>query len=234
MRFFSFGFMFLAVIVGGLGFANSESTHFLEHNEPYEFQAPTGKNSATRNPMASLKTHLYQKDASNNQIFLLDRLSHLNQYPCTKCHTNRFPCSKCHTDKEIYTDAEFLDGKNKVPSKIVEHLSSPHKGIWKQHGRLNQVDCFLCHNTRAFNGFESINSKTVDINDAPTLCFQCHASQYRDWLGGAHGKRVGMWAKDRVILSCVECHNPHDPGSKPRFPIAKPVIDRRTLPKKGK
>jgi nitrate/TMAO reductase-like tetraheme cytochrome c subunit len=50
------------------------------------------------------------------------------------------------------------------------------------------------------------------------LCAQCHNSQVKDWVGGAHGKNLSGWKSARVSKLCVECHNPHSPALDKRWP----------------
>ena len=40
----------------------------------------------------------------------------------------------------------------------------------------------------------------------------------KTWTGGAHGKKLESWAKPRASMTCVNCHNPHSPSFKTKWP----------------
>ena len=40
---------------------------------------------------------------------------------------------------------------------------------------------------------------------------------------GGHGKRIGNWQGERIILVCTECHNSHSPSIKPKQPDPPPL-----------
>ena len=68
------------------------------------------------------------------------------------------------------------------------------------------------------NNLNTLTGKSIDFNSSYKLCSQCHSSQFEDWKGGAHGKRIGGWAPPRASLTCVNCHNPHSPSFETRWP----------------
>ncbi|MGB5884125.1 MAG: hypothetical protein WBG28_08515, partial [Desulfobulbales bacterium] len=63
-----------------------------------------------------------------------------------------------------------------------------------------------------------MEGKQIDFDHSYLLCGQCHFRPKRDWLGGAHGKRVTYWAGKRVVMNCTSCHNPHSPAFKTKMP----------------
>jgi hypothetical protein len=117
------------------------------------------------------------------------------------------PCSRCH---------EFLKVNTK-PRKI----RAPHPEL--KHGA-GRFWCLECHNPDDRNTLLATQQVPVGFDDAHQLCGRCHATQHRDWYFGAHGKRLGNWQRERQILDCVRCHNPHDPGIKPRQPQPPPAV----------
>jgi hypothetical protein len=60
----------------------------------------------------------------------------------------------------------------------------------------------------------------VPFTESYRLCGQCHGDKFRDWRGGIHGKRVGMWDGAKTYFLCVNCHNPHSP----RFKGVKEIV----------
>lgn len=64
----------------------------------------------------------------------------------------------------------------------------------------------------------TLTGNQLDFNNSYKLCSQCHSPQFEDWKGGAHGKKVAGWAPPRASMTCVNCHNPHDPGFKTKWP----------------
>jgi hypothetical protein len=58
----------------------------------------------------------------------------------------------------------------------------------------------------------------IDFDESYLLCGECHFAEKRDFLHGAHGKRVGGWQGERAALACTSCHDAHDPSIKARQP----------------
>ena len=111
-----------------------------------------------------------------------------------------FPCSDCHT-------------------KPVEQLQSgdlakAHWDVQLDHAGEDVMNCMTCHNTDNMDMLHSSTGSAIDFNQSFMLCGQCHSPQYKDWLGGGHGKRLESWAPPRVSNTCTNCHNPHKPSFK--------------------
>jgi len=122
-----------------------------------------------------------------------------------KQEIERFKCSSCHTDKEVR-------GKNA--------LELTHGNVVVQHGREgNALSCIDCHHPEDRDALEDKKGRKIDFDHSYQLCGQCHFRQKRDWVGGAHGKRVENWAGDRVVYNCTTCHDPHSPKFEKRFPV---------------
>ena len=134
-------------------------------------------------------------DIPNEKIYLRDR----------KKEITSFECSKCHTEPLINLVSKQGGKKNS------------HWNIKLNHAEI--MKCASCHDTsHDLNNLKDVNGSSIDFNQSYQLCAQCHSSQYQDWKGGAHGKRLASWAPPRVSYSCVECHNPHSPRFEKRLP----------------
>jgi hypothetical protein len=121
----------------------------------------------------------------------------------------RYKCSSCHTAK---------------PVTVNQGLKLTHGDVVLKHGGGEQaLSCVDCHNDDERDYLEDRKGRKIDFDHSYQLCGQCHFRQKRDWLGGAHGKRVSNWAGDRVINNCTTCHNPHSPKFAKRFPATYSV-----------
>ena len=117
----------------------------------------------------------------------------------------RFKCSQCHNNK---------------PVSIEQAAEMAHGDIKLDHGsREKPLSCYTCHNKETRDSLETEAGMIVDMNHSYQMCGQCHFRQLKDWVGGAHGKRVSYWAGQRVVKSCVSCHDPHSPRFKKRWPV---------------
>jgi hypothetical protein len=125
---------------------------------------------------------------------------------------NMHPCSNCH---------QWVKG-NPEPRK----LQKPHDDFELEHGLhgKGRFWCFTCHDLNGKGGLKTLEGDPLDFADAYLLCSQCHADKARDWVYGAHGKRVSNWQGPRQVYSCTACHYQHRPGFKPREPQPGPVV----------
>ena len=116
----------------------------------------------------------------------------------------RFKCSQCHNNKKV---------------KIPQAAKMAHGDINMIHGgKKKPLDCFTCHK-KDERDFLVVEKETkVDMDHSYQLCGQCHFRQKKDWVGGAHGKRLSHWAGKRVITNCTACHDPHAPRFEKRWP----------------
>ncbi|WMJ73596.1 hypothetical protein RCC89_10545 [Cytophagaceae bacterium ABcell3] len=140
-------------------------------------------------------------EVNTNDTFLITQRSHrINSHPCSNCHTSSL--------KELKEEAKCEEGKKKS-----------HWNIHLQHASAESMDCNTCHNTKGdMDELVSLTGKSISVDHSYKQCAQCHSPQYKDWLGGSHGKRLGGWTQPRVINTCVDCHNPHKPSFEPRWP----------------
>ena len=116
----------------------------------------------------------------------------------------RFRCSQCHNNQGV---------------KVANAAEIAHGDIALDHGdEEKQLSCFTCHKENERDFLETEGGLKVDMDHSYELCGQCHFRQKKDWIGGAHGKRISNWAGERVVRNCVSCHDPHSPHFKKRWP----------------
>ncbi|GAA3629827.1 cytochrome c3 family protein [Flavivirga jejuensis] len=123
-----------------------------------------------------------------------ERKSQIKSYACTECHIK--PLAKMQN----------------------KDFKKAHWDIKIEHANENTMNCITCHNGSNMDELTSLTGKSIDFNKSYNLCNQCHTKQFQDWKGGAHGKRIGGWAPPRASMTCVNCHNPHDPHFESRWP----------------
>jgi hypothetical protein len=126
-----------------------------------------------------------------------------------KQEVERYRCSSCHSAKEVRGKSAF---------------ELTHGNVVIHHGQEGSaLSCIDCHHPEDLDSLEDKKGRKIDFDHSYQLCGQCHFRQKRDWLGGAHGKRVSYWAGDRVIFNCTTCHDPHAPKFAKRFPATYSV-----------
>jgi len=131
-----------------------------------------------------------------DHTFLIpERKSNLQSYACTECHTK--PLSEMQAS---------------------ESSKKAHWNISINHANQNTMNCITCHNGKNMDNLQSLTGNQIDFNNSYIVCSQCHQKQFKDWKGGAHGKRIGSWAPPRASMTCVNCHNPHDPHIASKWP----------------
>ncbi len=124
--------------------------------------------------------------------------------PERKSQITSFACTECHTKPLI----ELQSGD----------IKKAHWDIKLAHADLNTMNCITCHNGDEMDNLKSLTGNIIDYNRSYKLCSQCHTNQFEDWKGGAHGKKIVGWAPPRASMTCVNCHDPHKPGFKTRWP----------------
>ena len=116
----------------------------------------------------------------------------------------RFKCSKCHNNKSV---------------RISQAAEMAHGTIVLDHGGAQKpLSCYTCHEKGDRDFLVTEAGLKVDMDHSYRMCGQCHFRQARDWVGGAHGKRISYWAGQRVVKNCVSCHDPHSPLFEKRWP----------------
>jgi len=116
----------------------------------------------------------------------------------------RYKCSQCHNNKDV---------------KIAWAAEMAHGDIVLVHGgQEKQLSCFTCHKEDERDFLVTEEDLKVDMDHSYQMCAQCHFRQKKDWVGGAHGKRVSYWAGKRVVKNCTSCHDPHSPRFEKQWP----------------
>jgi formate-dependent nitrite reductase cytochrome c552 subunit len=116
----------------------------------------------------------------------------------------RFQCSQCHNNK---------------PVSIAKAAEMAHGDIRLKHGSPDKpLSCYTCHNKEERDFLVTEAGTKIDMDHSYQMCGQCHFRQKKDWVGGAHGKRLSFWAGQRVVKNCASCHNPHSPRFEKRWP----------------
>ncbi len=124
-----------------------------------------------------------------------ERKSQIKSYACTECHSKSL--------------AQMQNGNE---------AKKAHWDLRLNHADANTMNCVTCHDGSSMDNLTSLTGNTLGFNHSYQLCAQCHTSQFDDWKGGAHGKKIASWAPPRASMTCMNCHNPHDPGFKSRWP----------------
>jgi hypothetical protein len=121
-----------------------------------------------------------------------------------KIEIKRFKCSSCHNNQKVL---------------IKNAADISHADIRIVHGdKDNLLTCNTCHNPDDRDFLISSKAYKIDMDHAYDMCGQCHFRQKKDWIGGAHGKRVTYWAGERVVKNCTSCHDPHSPKFEKKWP----------------
>jgi len=116
----------------------------------------------------------------------------------------RFKGRQCHNNKKV---------------TIAKAAEMAHGDIVLVHGGKNKpLQCFTCHKEDERDVLVTEKGLKVEMDHSYQMCGQCHFRQKKDWVGGAHGKRVSYWAGQRVVKNCTACHDPHSPLFEKRWP----------------
>lgn len=139
-----------------------------------------------------------------------ERASQIQSFPCTNCHSK--PIKQLSLGRK-------------------ENERKAHWDVTMVHGSSEVMNCMTCHNEANLDELTSLTNKQIVFDQSFKLCGQCHSTQYKDWVGGSHGKRLGGWAPPKIINSCTNCHNPHKPAFESRWPARlNTVSDSKTNP----
>ncbi len=125
--------------------------------------------------------------------------------PERKGQIQSFACIECHSKP-----VSQMKGLEKQKA---------HWNIKMSHANTDVMNCASCHNGKDMNTLHTLTRQPVDFNLSYKLCAQCHSDQFEDWKGGAHGKKVAGWTAPRASMTCVNCHNPHNPSFDKRWPV---------------
>ncbi len=190
MKILIYSFIFTTLL-----FSCSEGHHESNIHKVQKHNTPINYKMSSENFIIEDSLSLVKAKISNHDVLIRNRKSKITSFECSKCH-----------------------------SEPLENIASKQIGKKNSHWNieLNHTDimtCSSCHDTKDnLDNLKDINGAKIDFNHSYKLCSQCHSSQFEDWKGGAHGKRLSAWVPPRVSYTCVECHNPHDPKFKERLP----------------
>jgi hypothetical protein len=142
---------------------------------------------------------------ADTELITITEGEHTFLIPERKGQIKSFACIECHSK----------------PLEQMQDLELPkaHWDITLNHANSEIMNCTTCHNGSDMNTLKSLTDQNIDLNLSYKVCAQCHSSQFEDWKGGAHGKKVAGWAPPRASMTCVNCHNPHNPGFEKRWPV---------------
>jgi hypothetical protein len=116
----------------------------------------------------------------------------------------RYQCSQCHKNKTV---------------TVAQASEMAHGDITLVHGgQQKPLSCFTCHDEDNLDFLLTEAGVNIDMDHSYQMCAQCHFRQSKDWVGGAHGKRISYWAGKRVVQNCTSCHDPHSPRFEKRWP----------------
>lgn len=130
----------------------------------------------------------------------------------------RVRCETCHAQIDVGT----------VATKP-EDLVAFHRSFQFKHGNL---ECASCHQPGEPMSLKLATGATLPMEEAMTLCSQCHGPTRRSYDNGAHGGMNGHWDLSRgprLRNQCVHCHDPHAPALPQVVPVLPPR-DRGKLP----
>ena len=205
------GILFLGLVLVCLGLVGLESG-CRQQAEPVQH--------VDFKPAASLETNpdVLRSVEGIPQAVVESHVGHGGQPFSVKLRTpviTQFPCGSCH-DQPL---PERPEGE--IEQRVM------HMDIQLTHAASDVMNCRTCHNPEDLNTLKTAPGKKVDFDHVYQLCGQCHFQQVNDWAGGAHGKRLGGWRGNRVVMSCTECHDPHNPAIASEWPVARPIIPGR-------
>ena len=123
----------------------------------------------------------------------------------------QYRCNDCH--------------QTLAPSQIQKSFFSAHPEIELKHGVNNY--CLTCHSLNNRESLRDINGNDVPFSQSQIACLQCHGTIYRAWERGVHGRINGYWDKTKgeiKKITCVQCHDPHQPKFKAMHPAPAPNV----------
>jgi hypothetical protein len=156
------------------------------------------------NPNAGLSSERFLEGTARVEVagypdrpafFVAARTAAIRKYPCSQCHTVPLP---------------QMRGGGAV--------KRAHWDVTLEHAPATVMTCTTCHAAGNLDTLATLQGAAVAFDRSDRVCAQCHTRQASDWVGAAHGKRLGGWAPPRVVLGCPACHNPHHPAWETRWP----------------
>lgn len=209
----------IITVVGGLGYMATQSQGKFDHHGTLE---EIHHKEHDVNPGHTSDEH---HNLEQNDMDTTDFLKVHSQNPEIKSFFTQFrtdelvsfPCQNCHNVPLSQMVSSGLDKKK------------AHWNIEISHAKKAVMNCTTCHHPEDMNYLKSLSGERISIDRSFEMCGQCHSTQYKDWQGGAHGKSLSGWKPPRVVKTCVNCHNPHDPSIKSRWPSRLVNQDKNNL-----
>lgn len=146
------------------------------------------------------------KGGADKHFSVIARTEELTHFPCKNCHIDEFKLTRPHKEADVRRS---------------------HRDIELKHASADVMTCATCHDFDNVDSLRKNNGAPVSFDHAYQVCQSCHFQQFKDWAGGAHGKRHIYWQGERVIRNCTGCHNPHRPAFEKRWPVTHPSIPRK-------
>lgn len=98
-------------------------------------------------------------------------------------------------------------------------MKTPHHNLTFKHMK-EVTQCILCHSEKKPDQLQLLDATPLSYENSSTQCGQCHGRQFREWKSSIHGKEFRNPKQNKTQkLSCVECHEAHNP----KFPSMKAV-----------
>ena len=105
-----------------------------------------------------------------------------------------------------------------------ERIEDAHRYVLPRHPEESGTHCSTCHAPDDVQSLVLASGERISLEHAYRLCAQCHYAQADDWAAGTHGKRLEGWRGRRVVMSCPDCHDPHQPAIASRNPYPGPRL----------
>jgi hypothetical protein len=153
-----------------------------------------GKKIDQMSPVTT-NTVLVKTPYQGGRFYTETRKDKIDRFACSKCHDKATPAPPTNAAKIAHSDVLIDHGGEKKP-----------------------LACATCHDRQKRDLLVAEGGASVDMDHVYLVCGGCHFRQQKDWVGGAHGKRVQNWAGKRVVKNCTSCHDPHAPLFKKRWP----------------
>ena len=194
---------------------DGDEHHIMEHTSVGErvskFQDSIEYSVSSAMVMEQMKTVLAEIH-DTVQFLIPERTSQIKSFPCSNCHNKpveQLTLGRKPNERKAHWDIKIIHGKEEV------------------------MNCNTCHNKIKTDELVSLTGMPIAFDASFKLCSQCHSTQYKDWVGGSHGKRLGGWTPPRISNTCVNCHNPHKPAFETRWPARlNTVMQSQTNPEK--
>lgn len=127
---------------------------------------------------------------------------------------SQYPCASCHVSEGVVVGGQ-------------RDTSVVHYNIRPVHPTETGADCSTCHSQTDVSRLRLQPEGTTSMDHVYRLCARCHQREVASWANGAHGKRLVAWRGPRVVMTCTDCHNPHQPATEERLPYPGPEVPRR-------